>query len=168
MFDLRSLRLEPGDARRVDLDVELDPIELGGQRYVVGDGPVPITLDVQAAVDGLHLRLRLRTVVRGPCYRCTEPAEVRIAVDDRQYHAAVPDPEAEEDTVSPHVRGGRLDVAAWAREAVVLALPAKILCTPDCGGLCPHCGERLVEGAAHDCLPVVGDPRWQALERLRE
>ena len=168
MVDLRSLRLEPGDATRIDLPVELEPIALGGQSYAVGDGPVTAVLDVQAAVDGLHLRLRLRTVVRGPCYRCTEPAEVAVAVDDRQYHAAVPDPQAEEDTVSPHVQAGRLDVAGWAQEAVVLALPAKILCAPDCGGLCPHCGERLVEGRPHDCLPAVGDPRWQALERLRE
>jgi uncharacterized protein len=127
-----------------------------------------VRLDVQAAVDGIHLRLRLATLVRGPCYRCMEPAEVAVGVDERQYHAADPDPAAEEDTASPHVTDWRLDVAAWAREAVVLALPAKILCAPGCGGLCPHCGERLVEGRPHDCLPALGDPRWQALERLRE
>ena len=32
---------------------------------------------------------------------------------------------------------------SWARDAVALALPEKILCRPDCAGLCPECGKNL-------------------------
>ena len=32
---------------------------------------------------------------------------------------------------------------AWARDTVALALPDKILCRPDCAGLCPQCGKNL-------------------------
>ncbi|HUZ83217.1 MAG TPA: DUF177 domain-containing protein [Gaiellales bacterium] len=168
MVDLRSLALEPGDARSLTMPAEVGSVDLGGSRYDVGPVPLPAGVDVQAAVDGLHLRLRLRATVTGACYRCTEPAAVEVAVDERQYHASAPDPDAEEDTVSLHVADGRLDVDAWAREAIVLALPAKILCSPGCPGLCPHCGVRLREDEPHACLPASGDPRWAALERLLE
>ena len=36
-----------------------------------------------------------------------------------------------------------LDVSAWARDAIALALPEKILCRPDCAGLCGVCGKNL-------------------------
>ena len=168
MLDLRALGLEPGDLERLTIPVEVAPIDLGGQRYVVGGGePVEVALEVQRAVDGLHLRLRLGATLAGPCYRCTEPAEVAVAVDERQYHASAP-VGGGDDTVSPHVSGDRLHVDAWAREAIVLALPAKILCRPGCAGLCPHCGRRLTEGEQHDCLAPQPDSRWAALEHWQE
>ena len=37
---------------------------------------------------------------------------------------------------TPYVEGDMLDVSAWARDAIALALPEKILCRPDCAGLC--------------------------------
>ena len=168
MLDLRALGLQPGDVERLTIPIEVAAIDLGGQRYAVADGPVEAALEVQRAVDGLHLRLRLGATVAGPCYRCTEPAEVAVAVDERQYHASAPVGGADDDTVSPHLSGDRLDVEAWAREAIVLALPAKILCRPGCAGLCPHCGERLTEGEAHDCLAPQSDPRWAVLEHWQE
>ena len=62
---------------------------------------------------------------------------------------------------------GNLDVSAWARDAVALALPEKILCRPDCAGLCPVCGKNLNdEPHAHE--EATADPRWAALEALRD
>lgn len=167
MLDLRALGLQPGDVERLTIPVELAPIELGGQRYAAAGDPIGAALEVHRAVDGLHLRMRLRARIAGPCYRCTEPAEIEVEVDERQYHASSPVAGGDDDTVSPHVSGGRLDVDAWAREAIVLSLPTKILCRPGCAGICPHCGQRLTEGAQHDCLLPETDPRWAALERWR-
>jgi uncharacterized protein len=59
-----------------------------------------------------------------------------------------------------------LDLSAWARDAIALALPDKILCRADCAGLCPVCGKDLnVEPHAHEEAPA--DSRWAALEALR-
>ena len=59
-----------------------------------------------------------------------------------------------------------LDLAGWARDALALALPAKITCRPDCAGLCPECGANLNDdpGHAHDAAP---DPRWAKLSEIR-
>jgi len=59
-----------------------------------------------------------------------------------------------------------IELSAWARDALALELPDKILHDPDCAGLCPECGKDLnVDPHAHD--EQHGDPRWAALEQLR-
>ena len=60
-----------------------------------------------------------------------------------------------------------LDLAAWSRDAIALALPDKILCRADCAGLCPVCGKNLnTEPHTHEDEPT--ESRWAALESLRE
>jgi uncharacterized protein len=46
-------------------------------------------------------------------------------------------------------------------------LPDKILCRPDCAGLCPVCGKDL-NAEPHEHVEESSDPRWAALEALRE
>jgi uncharacterized protein len=50
---------------------------------------------------------------------------------------------------------------------VALALPDKILCRPDCAGLCPECGKNLND-EPHTHEEAIVDSRWAALEALRE
>jgi uncharacterized protein len=87
--------------------------------------------------------------------------EVPIAV--REYQASSPD---DEELTMPYLDNELLDVSGWARDAVALALPDKILCRPDCAGLCPECGKNLNE-EPHTHEEEHGDPRWAALEALR-
>jgi uncharacterized protein len=51
------------------------------------------------------------------------------------------------------------------REQVLLSLPVRTLCKPDCKGLCPRCG---VDRNSQTCTCDEGpsDPRWQALAGL--
>ena len=66
-----------------------------------------------------------------------------------------------------YVDEDQLELSAWARDAIALALPDQILHAPDCAGLCPVCGKDLnVEPHTHD--DVVADPRWSALEELKD
>ena len=61
----------------------------------------------------------------------------------------------------------KLDLGAWSRDAVALALPDKILCRADCAGLCPVCGKNLnAQPHVHEEEPA--DSRWAALEQLRD
>jgi uncharacterized protein len=89
---------------------------------------------------------------------------LEVPVSAREYHAN--DPAGDEELRSPYVGANALDLSAWARDALALALPGKILHDPDCAGLCPVCGKDLnVEPHAHD--EAHTDPRWAALEALR-
>jgi Predicted metal-binding, possibly nucleic acid-binding protein len=69
--------------------------------------------------------------------------------------------------LTPYLDEDRLDLSAWARDAVALALPEQILCRPDCAGLCPLCGKDLnAEPHTHD--EEQADSRWAALAELRD
>ena len=76
-------------------------------------------------------------------------------------------PESEDELRSEYVADDRLDIGAWVRDAIALALPEQILCRPECAGLCPVCGKDLnIE--PHEHVDEVTDPRWAALEQLRD
>jgi uncharacterized protein len=162
-LDLATLGLASGEGRRLTLSVAPGSFDFGGTNYDVEPAQVDATLDVSRMTHGGYaLRLRFAAGLTGPCMRCLEPAEPKVAVDARE----VDQPGGGEELRSPYVEGEELDLAAWARDAYALALPAQVVCREDCAGLCPNCGVNLNEdpGHAHEAEP---DPRWAKLRELR-
>ena len=53
--------------------------------------------------------------------------------------------------------GDEIDLTGPIREALLLAIPMKILCSEDCPGLCPQCGKPLATGraAAKRWIPIA-------------
>ena len=165
VFNIRTARLQSGDQFRDVKEVDLEPLEFGGQRYV----PIPespkAALTLTRLSSGLMLELEFGVRLVGPCVRCLGDAGLDVAVDDRQYQAT--DPEDDEELRTPYLQDDRLDLSAWARDAVALALPDQILCREDCAGLCPVCGRDLnVEPHEHE--DEGGDDRWAKLAELRD
>lgn len=184
---LRDLGISPGQARHEDLQLELVPYVQGavefaddhgggkapksssaaapkGIEYVPTSPVVPAVLDVTAMTEGHSFRLRFEAAYEGPCSRCLEPATFLAKVDVHAVHDA--DAE-EEDLRSDHVDDQRneLDVTAWAQEEVGVLFPTRVLCRPDCRGLCPQCGIDLNEHPDHGHEQPT-DSRWDALKGL--
>jgi uncharacterized protein len=164
-FNLRQVRLRSGEQHRDTVEVDLEPYDLGGERYL----PVPerpeAELVITQAATGTVFELRFTARLHGPCQRCLIDAVVDLPIGAREYEATSPG--GAEELRSPYVREGRLDLAGWARDAIALELPEQVLCRPDCAGLCPVCGKDLnVEPHEHE--EEHGDPRWAVLEGLRE
>ena len=164
-FPLRRLRLRPGDEHRDAIAVELEPFELGGQRYLPVPHEVQADLTIAQATTGLDLRLAFDVRLHGPCMRCLADAVVDVRVDAREYHAN--DPSDSDELRSEYVVDDQLELSAWARDAIALALPDQILHAPDCAGLCPVCGKDL-NFEPHTHPDEEPDPRWSALGELRD
>jgi uncharacterized protein len=164
-FDLARLRLSSGEGRRLDLEAPLADLSFGGETYGVEPPRVPLRLDVSRTTNnGYALRLRFAVQLAGPCMRCLEAARPDVEVDARE----VSQPGGTDELSSPYVSDDEeLDVGAWARDALVLALPATILCRPECAGLCPQCGVNLNEAGPEHHHEQAPDPRWAALRELR-
>jgi uncharacterized protein len=164
-FNLRTVRLQSGEQFRDVKEVELEPFELGGQRYV----PIPekpeAGLTLTRMSSGLLLELEFSVRLVGPCMRCLADAALTVDVKAREYQATSPG-ESDELT-TPYVTDDSLDLSAWARDAVALALPDKILCREDCNGLCPVCGRDL-NAEPHEHEDEEADPRWEKLAQLRD
>ena len=165
IVDLERLALSSGQARALDLEVKLGPIELAGEAYVPAGGGGEARLDVSRTSSGYALRLRFDTELTGPCVRCLEPASTKLEIDSREVDQP---PSRDDELRSPYVSDGNLDVGRWANDALVLALPSQPLCRPECAGLCAVCGESL-----NDTTPDAhrhdqgGDPRMAKLRDLK-
>jgi uncharacterized protein len=164
-IDLRSRALRSGEQRREDVELELDPLVYAGQEYELEPSPAPAVLTITKASSGTVLELELDVSLHGPCVRCLTDAVLPLSLHLREYQAT--DPGDDDELRSPYVVDDRLDLSAWARDAIALALPDKILCRPDCAGLCPVCGHDL-NLEPHEHPADETDTRWAALRALRE
>jgi len=163
-FSLNQVKLRPGEQHRDELEVELPAFEFGGQRYVPVPEKVAAEFEVTRANTGTVFMLAFTTRLHGPCYRCLGDAVLELPIRAREYQDESPE---DDQMATPYLVGNNLDVSTWARDAVALALPDKILCRVDCAGLCPVCGKNLNdEPHTHD--ESEPDPRWAALEGLRQ
>ncbi|HEV8688216.1 MAG TPA: DUF177 domain-containing protein [Gaiellaceae bacterium] len=163
-FNLHALKLRSGEQYQDEQEVQLSPLELGGQRYLPVPEKIPAELRVSRASTGTVFELDFTGRLHGPCQRCLADAVVERRIRTREYQAASPD--AADDLQSPYVHADRLDLSQWARDALALELPVQILCRPECAGLCPVCGKDLnVEPHEHEEEQL--DPRWTELEKLR-
>jgi uncharacterized protein len=165
IIDLARLSLAHGEGARLDLPVHLDPLELGGQTYAPQDGELRTRIDVSRPSNGYAFRLRFPVRIEGPCMRCLEDAAVETEVDAREVDQSETE---DEELRSPYVVDDQLDLGRWAHDAAVLAIPSRILCRPDCAGLCPTCGESLNDADPEDHKhDTGGDPRWSKLKELK-
>jgi uncharacterized protein len=163
-FDLSRVKLRPGEQLRHELGVELEPLLLAGQQYLPVPALVAAELTVTKASSGSVLELAFPVRLHGPCFRCLADAVLELAIRSREYQAAKPG--EDEELRSPYVVDDTLDLSSWARDALALELPDKILCRADCAGLCAICGKDLnLEPHVHE--EERSDPRWAALEALR-
>jgi uncharacterized protein len=164
-FNLRQVKLRSGEEYRDEIELELEPFELGGERYLPVPNKVPAALAITKASTGTVFELGFEGRMHGPCYRCLGDAVLELSIEGREYQAT--NPQGLDELRTPYLKDDNLDLAAWSRDAVALALPEKILCRVNCSGLCPVCGKNLNE-EPHTHEDETSDSRWAALEALRE
>ena len=163
-----DLQLAPGS---LDLDQEAEQqgaLAASGRAEVLHEhrGPRDIVADVR-------LRGKFAGNFQVPCARCVEPVEIPLAADfDLIFRPAAADAEATERSITApeteigYYQGDSLSLEDVLREQVLLSLPVRTLCKPDCKGLCPRCGENR-NSQTCSCDEGPSDPRWQALAGLR-
>jgi uncharacterized protein len=176
-FKVSELEREP-----IDFELELGPgtVELGQEAEQVGNlatagraevlhehrGPKDIVADIR-------LRGQFAGKFQVPCARCVEPVEIPLASEfDLIFRPAGADSDAPERSITaPETEIGyyqkdSLLLEDVLREQVLLSLPVRTLCKPDCKGLCPRCGENRNSHPCH-CEEGPSDPRWEGLAGLR-
>jgi uncharacterized protein len=122
-------------------------------------GPVPVTGRADLLIENRGHReqvadIRLRAAFRGTfellCARCVEPVPTPLSGEfDLIFRPQDADAEAGEraitldETEIGYYEESGLPLEDVVREQVLLSLPARTLCTEDCKGLCPRCGQNL-------------------------
>lgn len=121
------------------------------------------TLD--AVYGGVEVTAEIAAPWEGECRRCSKPVEGVLRTHVRELYRPRSAGEAPDEETYP-LAGELLDLRLLVRDAILLDLPMAPLCRDDCKGLCPTCGADLNDGHCA-CPPPPGDPRWAALDQLR-
>ena len=109
----------------------------------------PLVVNAEAELAGKEIRVRggISGAVEGACDRCLEQTRLPVELDfDLPYRpmeeiAREEEVEIGEDELTVgFFSGDGVNLADVVREQVLLSVPMKILCRPDCRGLCPVCG----------------------------
>jgi DUF177 domain-containing protein len=177
-FKVADLEREP-----IDFDLELAPSAIDYGQEVEQAGPLASSGRAELLhehrgprniVADIRLKGRFGGRFQVPCARCVEPVEIPLATDfDLIFRPTGADSEFPERSITApeteigYYQGDSLLLEDVLREQVLLSLPVKTLCKPDCKGLCPRCGENR---NLHPCSCEEGsnDPRWEALGGLRD
>jgi uncharacterized protein len=157
----------------LDLSFEIaDPARAGIDLQVPVEGPIRAQFDVQRLGGEIRVSGSVAAALRLECSRCLAPFVLPVdagvgvsfaprsaAADEEHQHEL----SADELETEPLVQGGA-DLRGVIAEQIHLALPLKPLCSEDCRGICPRCGEETAGECG--CAPAGGDPRWEALKKL--
>jgi uncharacterized protein len=162
-LSLNDLSLRTGDRLEQIYSLDIGPVTLGGVPYQVLL-PQGVTVVVERVAGGFLVTVRANANVHGPCARCLNEVALEVRAEQQEFAPTAKDGWEQSD-LSSFINDMVVDVAGIAREALVLALPAKVVCSPSCKGLCPQCGRDLNQGEC-GCAPVETDPRWDRLRGL--
>ena len=177
IFNTHDLPHRAGEMREHQLDLKI-PEPVGVDLLSVKPGEIiEVDLRLQSVDEGVLATARVMATATGECTRCLKP--ITWPIDENftelyYYEIAAgkkgsksksgkdEEIDLDEDDLSFMV-GDEIDLELAIRDAVILNLDINPLCTEDCAGLCPGCGEKWISLPA-DHAHTPDDPRWSALK----
>lgn len=160
VVDLRQLFEAVGEQIPIDYQLDLSDYEINqGKPFVT---PVSVTGTVQNIAGVVSLDYSVRCVMHLACDRCL--AEFEREFTGQYQHTLVTELESDSDEYTV-VEDMLLDLDELVTLDVVLEYPTKVLCSPECKGLCAQCGADLNKGDC-GCKQSKGDPRFDVLNQL--
>ncbi len=165
-IDVTELRRVIGREAEYRFTQQIEPLELGGDSITFS----PAEVDVKMLNSGESITgyFKVHTEAQMVCSRCLEPFSEPVDIEfsvTYQYTASLEESEPEGDEDVVFYEGDLIDVSDDVRQQVVLALPMKPICTPDCKGMCASCGKNL-NNEACDCVKEDVDVRLAVLKDL--
>ncbi len=162
LLNLASILHTPGGTVPFQFSMDFSQMEFGGT--FPAREPVSIEGRVKNEAGVLLLTAQLNTTLHCTCDRCAAAFQqpfsqtVSAVLAEELYH------EKNEDDWTFLLQGESADLDDIMNTAFVLNMDSKMLCSPDCKGLCPTCGKNLNDGPC-GCQKEP-DPRLAVLKQL--
>jgi uncharacterized protein len=177
LLNTHELPRRAGEMKEYELDIQTT-VRIGVPLIAVPEGDVvEVDARLESVTEGILLSAQIYAVARGECIRCLDPVEQIVERTIQELYRYEPtrekarsrgrdsdevDLEAEDEL---QMDGEFMNLEIPVIDAIILALPVNPLCSPDCLGLCPECGEKWAN-VAEDHAHEVIDARWSGLEKL--
>ena len=154
----------PGASVSFSASVDLSDLQYG-ESFPVTE-PVEASGMVRNTAGVLVMNGSVHTTIHGVCDRCASDFDAYVEFPiDVVLVTELSNEENEDEWVFP-LEGDSADLEDIIRTVFVLNLDSKLLCKPDCKGLCCRCGKNLNDGPCN-CQKEL-DPRFAALKQLLE
>lgn len=168
-------RVRDLEVRAKQFDVEVAPgvieyqdpkLRQAGPLKAVGKAEL-----VTGALGEIRVSGRLGVLMEADCDRCLEPARFPIDSDFTLYYRPVEEGYGDEKEIDAgeaemgFYDGEGLELNEVLREFVVLSLPMQRVCSENCKGICPECGQNRNQIECQ-CRAETVDDRWTALKQL--
>ena len=181
-FNTHELPRRAGEMKEYQLDLEiLESVGVPLVAVAAGD-VIEVDMRLESVAEGILLSADVYAVAKGECIRCLDPVEITVERKIQELYRYEPTNEkggkrkksgrndrADEIDIEEDdelwLDGNVMNLETPIRDAIVLDLPVNPLCSEDCLGLCPDCGEKwekLPEGHSHEVI----DARWAGLAGL--
>lgn len=177
ILNTHDLPRRAGEMKEYQLDIPAHA-RIGVPLIAVPEGDL-VELDVrlESVTEGVLASADIYAIAHGECIRCLDPVEVVIDRKIQELYRYEPtnekgrkkrrededvDLDGEEEL---QMEGDLMDLEIPVIDAIILTLPINPLCSEECLGLCPDCGEKwenLPEGHVHEVI----DARWSGLDGL--
>ena len=152
----------PGATVSFSTSVDLSDLQYG-QCYPVSE-PVQASGTVRNTAGVLVMKGEVSTTIHGVCDRCATEFDQQVSIPiDVVLVTELSNEENEDEWVFP-LEGDSADLGDIVRTVFVLNMDSKLLCKPDCKGLCCGCGKNLNHETC-TCQKEL-DPRFAALKQL--
>ena len=164
LLDLSKIIDCPGASVSFSASVDLSDLQYG-ESFPVTE-PVEASGTVRNTAGVLVMNGSVHTTIHGVCDRCASDFDAYVEFPiDVVLVTELTNEENEDEWVFP-LEGDSADLEDIIRTVFVLNLDSKLLCKPDCKGLCCRCGKNLNDGPCN-CQKEL-DPRFAALKQLLE
>ena len=164
LLDLSKIIDCPGASVSFSTSVDLSDLQYG-ESYPVSE-PVLASGSVRNTAGVLVMTGKIHTTIHGVCDRCASDFDEDVDLPiDVVLVTELSNEENEDEWVFP-LEGDSADLEDIVRTVFVLNMDSKLLCKPDCKGLCCRCGKNLNDGPC-SCQKEL-DPRFAALKQLLE
>ena len=149
-----------------EFSLDMSTFTYGGEKYsVTFEEPVSMTF-TNLSVGKVFVEGAAKLQFELKCDRCLKavPYEMNLQFS---YEVFSPDNlgELEEDDEQNFMEGYELNVVNLVNNEILMSWPMKVLCKPQCKGICTVCGKDLNTGEC-GCDTFVPDPRWAALKDI--
>ncbi len=181
-FNTHELPRRAGEMKEYQLDLEiLESVGVPLVAVAAGD-VIEVDMRLESVAEGILLSADVYAVAKGECIRCLDPVEITVERKIQELYRYEPTNEKGGKRKKPGrndradevdleeddelwLDGNVMNLETPIRDAIVLDLPVNPLCSEECQGLCPDCGEKwekLPEGHSHEVI----DARWAGLAGL--
>ena len=117
------------DSEEIHLPPDLDLKQLKG------------SVHISRTPQGLLFEGKFEASIPTECVRCLEPFDLSLNIEFDEVYAYKSGTFTESGLYVPE--DGNIDLSPVVREYMMLDIPIKPICKPDCQGLCTICGENL-------------------------